>query len=278
MLKRAALSIVLLQILLFQLLTGFIAVTSVSGETRIEIVSHKGFLTSLGYRVVGEVKNTGDQSVTNVTLKVSFYNSNNQIIRSIEQPVELEVLLPGRKSLFSIYLANQQEAQQVENYDITIFRFNECPDKPIGLEILWHKFDNVSIYGKIRNFAAKNTSNVVIFATFYDSNQKVADTSMGGLGFLQNKSDEIFEVYYPSIDVFQRDLSYSLTAESFDYAVKEETALTRLSYSSNESADIFYFFGTLIAISAIALIIAIVVARIKRKRVVRKKLKEKAER
>jgi hypothetical protein len=259
-------SVVVLSLLIVQLLAAFYPAMKVNAAISVDILSYKGGLTPDNfYRVIGEVKNTGDQSVENITLKVSLYDSNHQTIKVLEEPTEVQVLLPERKSPFSIYFNNQTLAPLVSTCEASIIHYDESAGKPTGLEIVWHGFDNTSIYGQIRNPESSTANSVAVWATFYDTNLQVVDVSYdGGIAFLTSHSDEQFEIMFPSLDIFERAKYYSLTAESTEYAVEKETTLMQL--SPEENFDIFYFFAILVGVSAIIILVSILIARIRSKK------------
>jgi hypothetical protein len=238
------------------------------------VISHKGFLTTEGFRVVGEVENSGSQSLTNVTLEYKFYDSNNQTIQTLEYPTALDVIPPGRKSPISIYLSNQTEASRVKTYEVNVVSYQECPKKPAELNITWIAYDNVSIYGGIRNYALNGTRFAVVFATFYDENRSVVDVSSSEyIMDFSAQSDEQFEIYLLSEDVFKSPTWFSLTAESVDYSAMAETSLVRLTLNpphENSPTDYFWL-GVLVGIPAIAVLAVFLVTRRKRKKSPRKR-------
>lgn len=263
--KQAILASIVLVSLLVQ--SAFLVQSVASSCT---VISHKGFLTTEGFRVVGEVENSGSQSITNVTLEFKFYDSNDQTIQTLEFPTDLDVIPPGRKSPISIYLSNQTEASRVKTFEVNVVSYQECPEKPAELNMTWTAFDNVSILGGIRNYAYKGTQFAIVFATFYDENRSVVDVSASD--YIMNfsaTSDEQFEMYLPiDEDVFKSPTWYSLTAESTDYSVMAETSLVRLVLSSpHENSPIdFFWLGALVGIPVIAVLGAFLVTRRKRKK------------
>jgi hypothetical protein len=264
---------ILLLVLFIQLSTEFCTLIKVvDAETSIEIVSHSGYLTQEGFfKVVGEVQNTGNQSVKNVMLQVVFYDIYNQSIRIEEDPILIRELLPGRKSPISIYLSNKTQAAQVKSYEISIASYEECPELPAGLEIVWSQWNGsiALLYGKLRNYGSNDAKFAEVFATFYDEHYKVVEVGVSQMILLFGaKSDENIEIDAPP-DVYKRATWYSLTAQSLEYSVKEETGLTQL--NSPDENYIFYLFGILVAISAIALLVVFLIARTKHRRTLRRK-------
>jgi hypothetical protein len=72
------------------------------------MLSHSSFYDSNSLYVVGEIKNTGDVAIQNVKVKVLFYDAADQVITSIDGFTDLNVVLMGRKSFFSIKMLESQ--------------------------------------------------------------------------------------------------------------------------------------------------------------------------
>ena len=257
---------------------NFYALTKVEGETDVEILSHTGFLTSDGYfRVVGEVKNNENTSIEDVTIEIALFDSDGKLIQTYEQYTNLGVLLTGRKATFNLWVTNKTEVALIKTYEPKVVHYKEFPEgKPEELEILWHTTSNISIYGEIKSTGFEAANFIAVYAMFYDENERITDTEMDVIDSLDPNDDDVFEIPFPSKDIAERATYYSLTAESREFAIKRETELTLLTLSDgNHGYDIFYFFGVLIGISAIGLLIAILIAKRKQKKRLRRQRKPK---
>lgn len=68
-----------------------------------KIVSHSSFYNGLNTLwIVGEVENNGDMATQFTKVTATFYNSTNQVIGTYYGYADVDVLLPDRKSPFSI--------------------------------------------------------------------------------------------------------------------------------------------------------------------------------
>ena len=141
----------------------------------VTIVSHSSFYNSLDMLyVVGEVENTGDVATEFTKVIATFYDSQDQIIGNKTGYATLDVLLPGRKSLFNILLLPEDGAMDVSRYTLTV-AFSEYDEtKPQGLEILSSEqsidvMDYLHVTGEIKNTASTTATDVYVSATFYDS-------------------------------------------------------------------------------------------------------------
>lgn len=250
----------------------------VNADLAIDILSSKGFLTPIGYyQVTGEIKNVGDTNFGKIILNVDFYDDNNNMICSVNSSSTLSALPPGRKSPFSIYLTNDAQSLMVKSYEVQVMSYQETPMLEKKLVIVSYDYDNESIYGAIENVGYTNATYVRLFATFYDENETVVDVSMSSMFIsMERATTEYYEILYPGPDtlnrsIFQRAQWYSLTGESREYSVENETELSYFALpedGTNDSTNdysIFYIFAVLVGISAAGLLTAFVIAKSRQK-------------
>ena len=77
----------------------------VSAAGQVNILSHSGWLDSVGYyHVSGEVQNVGDGALSFVKVTATFYDVSSTVIAVDFTYTALSVILPGRKSPFEIFL------------------------------------------------------------------------------------------------------------------------------------------------------------------------------
>jgi len=184
-------------------------------------LSESSFFDSNNLYVVGEVVNTGDVAVQNVNVKVLFYNSSNEKIASIEGHTDLNVILPGRKSFYSIRLLESEGALSVVNHT-TWFNWTEIPaGKPLGLVILSSN-DSVDVdghkhvSGQIQNQGTVDSVNTEVSATFYNSTGTVVGTSwvFSNPSTLSPNQTGTFDLELVYTQQVSKVASYGLTAES----------------------------------------------------------------
>ena len=97
----------------------------------VNILSHSSFYDSLNTLwVVGEVENIGDMATQFTKVTATFYNSSNQVVAVETGYTEIDVLLPGRKSPFSIMLLKSSGSLEVYNYSLTVSWDNYAAGKP----------------------------------------------------------------------------------------------------------------------------------------------------
>jgi hypothetical protein len=209
---------------------GLLRFSSVEASTDIEILSYKGFLTSLGtYRVVGEVKNVGNETYR-IFLNVTLYDSHSNVITSKEVQTELSAVGPNRKSPFALQLTDKNQSSNVSRCEVTLSRYEQTQPKEGKLQ-LQYALGYSGIAGEISNQGNSTANKVVLFATFYDEDGNVVEIASSEVIFsIDSYSSEVFSIFYPSPDIsnkkiFSRARWYSLTAESMEYAINAETGL-----------------------------------------------------
>jgi hypothetical protein len=209
---------------------ALLRVSSAEASTDIEILSYKGFLTSFEtYRVAGEVKNVGNETYS-IFLNVILYDKNNNVIISKEVQTELSAVGPNRTSPFALQLTDKSQSSNVSRCEVTLSRYEQTQPKEGKLK-LQSAIGYSGIAGEISNQGNSTANKVVVFATFYDEDGNVVEITSSEVIFSINSySSEVFTIYYPSPDIsnkniFSRSRWYSLTTESMEYAIYEETGL-----------------------------------------------------
>jgi hypothetical protein len=248
----------------------------------VSILSSSGFLNSLEhYSVVGEIENTGDKSIGNITLEAIFYDANHNVVSTEDSKSALASLSLGRKSPFVIYLSDRAKASMVKTYEVLVKSYQEMPTREGSVTIVSNKYDNQSIYGVVENEGYLPATLVRVYATFYDENETVVDVSMSSVSLeIARASNDIYEVEYPPRDImnrtiFERAEWYSLTAESKEYSAKEEIGLTPFALAETPGGDnsIFYVFAILVGISAATLLVVFLIAKVRERSRKRRRLK-----
>jgi hypothetical protein len=213
---------------IFLLSISFFSSARASGQAII-LPNHSSYNSGYWYDVFGEVENSGDTPIENVQVTATFYNAENVTIAYKTANTEIDVLLSGRKAPFKIEILDTEIIPLIVNYSLKV-SWKDCPlGKPIGLKILSNSSfidtnGNFRILGEIQNTGDNWTFGVYVVATFYDENGTVLYTTKP-LSSLALDPEEIgtFEIIVYDDDVrIALISSYSLTAESWDYAIIPE--------------------------------------------------------
>lgn len=215
------------------LLALFFAISSPSrvyAAGNVRMVSHSIFYDILNTLwVVGEVENVGDMPTTFTKITATFYNASNEIVAIEDGYTALDVLLPGRKSPFSISLLESQGSLKVHNYSLSV-SWNNFPQGKIQALVFLTNSSTINgmnymhVIGVIKNMGTLTSRYTKVIATFYDSSGVVV-----GEGWDYTEPSNIppngtatfdVELIYPQ--QVMKVASYSLTTESLDYALIPE--------------------------------------------------------
>jgi hypothetical protein len=196
----------------------------------VKILSHSSFYDSLNTLwVVGEVENTGDMATQFTKVTATFYNSSNQVVAVETGYTEIDVLLPGRKSPFSIMLLKSSGSLEVYNYSLTVSWDNYAAGKPLALQFLSNSSTidgrgHMHVLGEIKNTGSLTARFTKVIATFYDANGTVVGeewdyTEPSDISPNQTAAFDIELIYTQQV---MKVASYTLTAESMEYALIPE--------------------------------------------------------
>jgi hypothetical protein len=194
------------------------------------------------YQVAGEVQNVGAQALHfNVTGE--FYDSNNEIVGTsflIDTlpdwaPSYLHVVLPGKKSPFTVYLSRfDEETGDFRSVDHYSLKVTTSPANlyQSGFEILSQSSHEIAgsgifIEGEIKNIGTEYVDGFLVFATFYNETGEVVAVAPGGGAYAGQGGFPPNQTAYFStkLDEFQdggrlqRVDRYELTAEGYDYSL-----------------------------------------------------------
>jgi len=213
---------------LIGILTLTFATQRVHAAANVNILSHTGYLDSLGYyHVVGEVQNTGDQAVNFVKITATFYDSSDVVVSTDLAYTMLDVILPNRKSPFEVILWDAVQSSKVDHYSLTVTYSTTSP-KPLGLEILSNSsyIDSIGwmhVVGEIKNIETGTANYVKVIATYYDEAGNVVAAA-----FTYSDPSDIEPGQKAPFEILLSDertpyvVSYKLTAESNQYTLIPE--------------------------------------------------------
>jgi hypothetical protein len=223
-------NVVLLSVCLAMACFMAFSVQLVQAAGDVQIVSHSSFYTSTNLLyVVGEVENTGDTSTEFTKVTATFYDSEDQIVATKIGYATLDILPPGRKSPFYIMLLEDDGALDVDDYSLTASWSEADEEKEHGLEILSSSTDTdaldfLHVTGEIKNTGSATANEVMVSATFYDSEGTVVGRSWEYAEPEDLSPDQTgtFDVDLIYSEQIAKVASYSLTAESLEYALVPE--------------------------------------------------------
>jgi hypothetical protein len=148
-----------------------------TATAQVSIVSHTGYLDGTGYyQVCGEVQNTGDTAARNIWVTITFYDASSAVLEGPrEVQVQLDVLLPGRKSPFACQ-AGSVQGSQVHSYTVDMLFYDPADTVPLGLEIVSDSSNiidqillkTMNVSGQVKNSGSETATVVKVVATFYN--------------------------------------------------------------------------------------------------------------
>lgn len=219
-------------LIILMVLTGLLmSLSSAHAAGTVKILSSTGYLDSSGYyQIVGEVQNTGSQTVNFVQVTAKYYDTYNILIDSRFDLTLLYAIPAGRKAPFQLALLDVQESAQVTDYSLTL-TYQETADLPLELEILQSlnytdPSGNLHIIGDLKNLGNETLINAKVVATYYGASSHVVAAAL--MGFDPESTGDFnpgqtmqFEIILDESRV-QYVQTYVLVAESNQYVMVPE--------------------------------------------------------
>lgn len=191
-----------------------------------QILSHTGYFHSgLGwYYVVGEVLNSGNQTLSDIQITTTFYNQSNDLVGTSSTYATVDTLLVGRTSPFKIVRSDLDQAAKIHNYSLSVSYSTTSPI-PQKLRILSNSTytdgsGNLHIIGEIKNNGTAQAAFVRVIATYYNSTGGVVATeyNYADPNDLDSNQTAPYDIFLSS-DRTPYVHHYDLTADSTQYAL-----------------------------------------------------------
>jgi len=131
-----------------------------------------------GYlHLLGEITNTSNNSLTNITLSFKFLDHNNNTLGNYFRSPEIDTLNPKQSSPFEIIYLDLNSVDKVKDYSYDI-DFNISKEKPSLLKIdsVNSRLDFTGFYyinGEITNIGPNIATNVTVIASLFDNNDNI---------------------------------------------------------------------------------------------------------
>lgn len=157
------------------------SIASSSSSSSFTINNTSQYVDEFGYLyVLGEITNDSEESLSNITLKATFFDSAGRMLGEYYRHPEISVINPNEISPFEIIYLDPSTSDKVKNFTIdTKFQTGNKQDtKPESLfiESVNSRLDITGFYyinGKIKNEGLQNANNVTVVATVYDKKGNV---------------------------------------------------------------------------------------------------------
>jgi len=226
---------IMIVILSFVLLSSIIYVASLNHvkADSVTVLSSSGFADSSGdYQIVGEVQNTGSGTVDNVQITANYYDSHNTLVDTQSDYASLSYMQPNAKSPFEITETSGTIVPQISTFKLQVS--SESSSSIVqGLVITSNSNStdssgNFNIDGQVQNVGTIASSTTEVYATCYNSNGKVVDvgSASSDVDPIAPSATSTFEISITDLSQVPLIASYSLTAQSSDYALVSANSIT----------------------------------------------------
>lgn len=185
------------------------------------VIDRSGFI-----HLIGEIRNSSNETQRSITAYANFYDKNGQNIGNGSGIVSLRSLNAGQVSPFEIIFLDENQTKYFFNYTLN-FTSEIGQKKPDSLVITSLKsrpdiFGYYYVSGRISNMGNDTATNVLAIASFFDTNGK-----MIGLSSAITEPSNITSHSMASFTVVMDDKlqspkikNYSLLVDSDQYASK----------------------------------------------------------
>jgi hypothetical protein len=133
---------------------------------------------SLIMHIYGEIVNTSNRSLSNVTAKGLFYDNNGKLLNEYQRACELPTVNPGMICPFEILYIDTKTTNAVRDFKLSAVGTPNAKGKPNALKVLSEdsKLDISGFYyinGRILNEGSETSTLTTVVATLYDKDGKV---------------------------------------------------------------------------------------------------------
>jgi len=171
-------------------------------EAEPQIVSHTTYLEIVEnitfYTVAGVVQNNLNTNIKSVDATATFYDKTNNRVGIRHSPTVLDILEPGQRAPFEIFLTIDPETTITDiSYEL-ILSYEITQEKPItGLVILNHtpSVDMNGFYqirGEVQNTESRKAFSVVMICTYFDSENNLLAVSRAHISSSMESGEKAF--------------------------------------------------------------------------------------
>jgi hypothetical protein len=128
--------------------------------------------------IYGEIVNTSNRSLSNVTAKGLFYDNNGKLLNEYQRDCELPTVNPGMICPFEILYIDTKTSKLVKDFRLSAVGTSAAKGKPAALKVFSEgsKLDISGFYyinGRILNEGSEPSTLTTVVATLYDKDGKV---------------------------------------------------------------------------------------------------------
>lgn len=188
-------------------------------------VNHRVHIEEEYIWVMGEVINSLDTPIRNVSVGIKCYDDNNTLIEEANTTAWLSVILSERRAPF-VKGFERKELKEFASCTVNVKQYEICEPKPKGLSISTAVLtyigpEGVEIEGLVKNEGTENVTKVIVMGMFYDDKGFLATSSdfPERMSPGDEKPFNIFSKFVTQPSPFRK---YILTAESKNYTIVQE--------------------------------------------------------
>ena len=128
--------------------------------------------------IYGEIVNTSNRSLSNVTAKASFYDNSGKLLNEYQRDCELPTVNPGGICPFEILYIDTKTTKAVMDFKLSAVATPTAKGKPNALKVFSEgsRLDISGFYyinGRILNEGSEISTLTTVVATLYDKDGKV---------------------------------------------------------------------------------------------------------
>lgn len=179
--------------------------------------------------IVGEIENKFNAPINQIEIHAKLF-SNGVLIDTVNSASILNTIMPEMKGPFDILVIGEM-AKQVDGYSLEIsYKITEPKNQVIDItssDFSRDNSDNLVITGTVANHGDITANTIVVVATLYDRDGKVAAVSKTHVepDYLGSDDQSFFFVTVPDKSQSNSIVDYTVVAESEEYTAVPEFPL-----------------------------------------------------
>ncbi|MFQ5781859.1 MAG: DUF3426 domain-containing protein [Nitrosopumilus sp.] len=177
--------------------------------------------------IVGEIQNNLEIPLNQISIFVSLFDKDNNMIATKETSSLVNTIMPGMKGPFDLILTNG-EAKNIKSYSLELdYKVSPPKNQVIDItnsELSRDKHNNLMITGTVTNKGDITANTIAVIATLYDEQGNVAAVSRvhPEPDYLRADDNAFFLVSVPDKIQTSTIDDFTLIAESEEYAAVPE--------------------------------------------------------
>ena len=182
------------------------------------------------FHIVGEIQNNLRSPLNQVSIFVTLFDENENVILTKETRSQVNTIMPEMKGPFD-FIFSKVSPNQVKSYELDLeYSISEPKGQVISItssELSRDSHNNLIISGVVENNGEITANTIAVIATLYDKNGKVSSVSKvhPEPDYLGSNEDIFFVISVLDKNQIPEIMDYSIVAESEEYAAVPEFPL-----------------------------------------------------